>query len=153
VSSVLSLTMLAETLRISAPYVCAAIGGIWAERSGVVQIGLEGVLVTSAFSGVAAAHATGSAAIGLAAGVGAGAALSLGHALLVERAKVDAVVSGIALPAWRSTDSTTARPIRPRSRAFVSGLSARAAPPSWAARSPIRSRSRPSRSPRPRRGS
>lgn len=96
-SGVFSLTMLAETLRISAPYVCAAMGGIWAEKSGVVQIGLEAVLLTSAFTGVAVAHATGSAAVGLATGVLAGALLSLGHALLVERAKVHAMVSGIAL--------------------------------------------------------
>ncbi|MEZ4293530.1 MAG: ABC transporter permease [Polyangiaceae bacterium] len=96
-SGVLSLTMVAETLRISAPYVCAAVGGIWAERSGIIQIGLEGVLLTSAFASVAAAHATGSAAVGLATGVMAGALLSLGHALLVERAKVHAIVSGIAL--------------------------------------------------------
>lgn len=96
-SGVFSLTMLAETLRISAPYVCAAMGGIWAEKSGVVQIGLEAVLLTSAFTGVAVAHATGSAVLGLAAGVLAGALLSLCHALLVERAKVHAMVSGIAL--------------------------------------------------------
>lgn len=96
-SSVFSLTMLAETLRIAAPYTCAAMGGIWAEKSGVIQIGLEGVLLTSAFTGVAVAHATGSAVIGLLGGVTAGALLSMGHALLVERAKVHAIVSGIAL--------------------------------------------------------
>jgi general nucleoside transport system permease protein len=96
-SGVFSLTMLAETLRISAPYVCAAMGGIWAERSGVVQIGLEAVLLTSAFTSVAVAHATGNAVVGLAAGVMAGATISLGHALLVERVKVHAMVSGIAL--------------------------------------------------------
>ncbi len=89
--------MLAETLRIAAPYTCAAIGGIWAERSGVVQIGLEGVLLTSAFASVAVAHATQNAVVGLFAGVFAGSILSLGHALLVERAKVHAIVSGIAL--------------------------------------------------------
>lgn len=96
-SSIFSLTMLAETLRIAAPYTCAAMGGIWAEKSGVVQIGLEGVLLTSAFAGVAMAHASGSAALGLVGGVIAGALLSLGHALLVEKAKVHAIVSGIAL--------------------------------------------------------
>ncbi len=96
-SSVFSLTMLAETLRIAAPYTCAAMGGIWAEKSGVIQIGLEGVLLTSAFTGVVVAHATGSAVIGLLGGVVAGALLSWGHGLLVERAKVHAIVSGIAL--------------------------------------------------------
>lgn len=96
-SSLLSLTMLAETLRIATPYACAAVGGVLAERSGVVHIGLEGVLLVSAFASVATAHATGSAAAGLLAGVALGAAVSVGHALLTERARVHAVVSGIAL--------------------------------------------------------
>lgn len=96
-SAVFSLTMLAETLRIATPYACAAIGGIWAERAGVIQIGLEGVLLTSAFTSVSVAAVTGSAVLGLAAGVLAGALLSLLHGLLVERARVHAVISGIAL--------------------------------------------------------
>lgn len=96
-SSILSLTMLAETLRIAAPYACAAAGGIWAERAGIIHIGLEGVLLTSGFTGVAVAAATGSAALGLCAGVAAGAALSLAHGLVTEKARVDAVVSGIAV--------------------------------------------------------
>lgn len=96
-SSVLSLTMLAETLRIATPYACAAVGGIWAERAGVIQIGLEGVLLTSAFSSVAVAATTGSATLGLAAGAASGAALSLVHGALVEKARVNAVISGLAL--------------------------------------------------------
>lgn len=96
-SSVLSLTMVAETLRIATPYACAAVGGIWAERSGVIQIGLEAVLLTSAFTSVAVAATTGSAALGLLAGVASGALLSVLHAVLVERARVHAVISGIAL--------------------------------------------------------
>src|SRR5262249_37432877 len=89
--------MVAETLRIATPYACAAIGGIWAEKSGVIQIGLEGVLLTSAFASIAVANASGSAALGLAGGVAMGALLSLLHAVVVERARVHAVVSGIAL--------------------------------------------------------
>jgi simple sugar transport system permease protein len=89
--------MLAETLRIATPYACAAVGGIWSERSGIIQIGLEGVLLVSAFSSVAVAATTGSAALGLAAGVASGALFSLLHAVLVERARVHAVISGIAL--------------------------------------------------------
>jgi simple sugar transport system permease protein len=97
VSSLLSLTTLAETLRIAAPYACAAAGGVWAERSGVIQIGLEGVLLTSAFTSVAIAHATGSAAAGLLGGIVTGVVVSLLHSVLVLRARIDAVISGIAL--------------------------------------------------------
>lgn len=96
-SDVLSLTMLAETVRISVPYVCAAVAGVLAERSGVIQIGLEGILLGSAFAGVAVADATGSAAAGVLGGMALGVALSLAHGLLVEKARVHAVVSGIAL--------------------------------------------------------
>lgn len=96
-SGVFSLTMLAETLRIATPYACAAVGGIWAERSGVIQIGLEGVLLISAFTSVAVAATSGSATLGVVAGIGAGALFSLLHGLLVERARVHAVISGIAL--------------------------------------------------------
>lgn len=92
-----SLTMLAETLRIAVPYACAAVGGVWAERSGVIQIGLEGVLLTSAFSSVAVAEASGSMVLGLLAGVLMGIALSAVHAALVEYTRIDAVISGIAL--------------------------------------------------------
>ncbi len=96
-SSILSLTMLAETLRIAVPYACAAVAGVWAERSGIIQIGLEGILLTSAFISVSVTVGSGSAVLGLVAGVAAGALLSLFHAVLVERARIDAVVSGIAL--------------------------------------------------------
>jgi simple sugar transport system permease protein len=89
--------MVAETLRIATPYACAAVGGIWAERAGVIQIGLEAVLLTSAFTSIAVAVTTHSVLLGLAAGVASGAALSMLHAILVERARVHAVISGIAL--------------------------------------------------------
>jgi ABC-type uncharacterized transport system permease subunit len=93
----LSLTMLAETLRIAVPYACAAVAGVWAERAGVIQIGLEGVLLASAFCSVAVAQTTGSMALGLVAGIAIGVVVSLAHGWLVERARIDAVVSGIAV--------------------------------------------------------
>lgn len=96
-TSSFSLVMLAETLRIAVPYASAAIAGVWAERSGVIQIGLEGLLLTSAFTSVAVAVATGSATVGLAAGMASGVLLSLFHGVLVERFRIHAVVSGIAL--------------------------------------------------------
>ncbi len=96
-SGLVSLTSVAQTLRIAMPYACAATAGIWAEKSGVIQIGLEGILLTTAFVSITVAHATGSALGGLIAALVAGLLVSVAHALLVERGRVHAVVSGIAL--------------------------------------------------------
>jgi simple sugar transport system permease protein len=96
-SQLLSLTTLAESLRIAMPYACAAVGGVWAERSGIIHIGLEAVLLSSAFASIACAAASGSAAVGVVGGIAVGVAVSALHAWLVEHQRVDAVVSGIAL--------------------------------------------------------
>jgi simple sugar transport system permease protein len=89
-------TLLAQTLRMMVPYGCAALGGVWSERSGVVNIALEGILLSSGLAAVAVHVATGSAVLGVLGGVATGGALAAGHALAVS-AKVDAIVSGIAL--------------------------------------------------------
>ncbi len=95
--SLLSLTMLAQTLRMAVPYVCAGLGGVWSERSGVVNIALEGILLASALGGVVVHVATGSAWAGVLAGALVGAGIGLVHALIVVRGRVDAIVSGIAI--------------------------------------------------------
>jgi simple sugar transport system permease protein len=94
---ILSGTMLAQTTRMAIPYGCAALGGVLSERSGVVNIALEGTLLASALASVAAAHASGSAGVGIAAGVTCGAMVGLVHSVLVVRGRIDAIVSGIAL--------------------------------------------------------
>src|ERR1019366_661979 len=96
-TAVFSLSMLAQTLAASVPYVCAAQGGVLSERSGVVNIGLEGMLLGSALGAVAAANATGSAWVGALAGIGTGAAIGIVHALVVVKGRVDAIISGIAI--------------------------------------------------------
>jgi ABC-type uncharacterized transport system permease subunit len=95
--AVFSATMVAQTVRMAVPYACAGLGGVWSERSGVVNIALEGILLGSGLGGVAVHAATGSPWAGVAAGVVVGAALGAGHALAVVRGRVDAIVSGIAL--------------------------------------------------------
>jgi simple sugar transport system permease protein len=95
--SILSATMLAQTLRMAIPYVCAGLGGVWSERSGVVNIALEGILLAGGLGGVVAQVATGSAWAGVAAGAAVGAALGAAHALVVVRGRVDAIVSGLAV--------------------------------------------------------
>ncbi|WP_394828695.1 ABC transporter permease [Pendulispora albinea] len=95
--AVFSLSMLGQTLRTTVPYVCAALGGLWSERSGVVNIALEGLLLVSGMASVMVHHATGSAWAGVLAGAGAAALFALVHALLVVYGRIDAIVSGIAL--------------------------------------------------------
>jgi len=95
--TIFSVTMLAQTVRMSVPYACAALGGVWSERSGVVNIALEGTLLTSALAAVAVHVATHSATAGVLGAVIVGALFALVHALLVARARVNAIVSGIAL--------------------------------------------------------
>jgi simple sugar transport system permease protein len=94
---VFSATMTAETVRMAVPYACAALGGVWSERSGVVNIALEGILLASGFGGVAVHVATGSAWAGLVAGCLAGAGLGAAHALVVVFGRANAIVSGIAI--------------------------------------------------------
>jgi simple sugar transport system permease protein len=96
-TAIASATMLAQTLRMAVPYACAGLGGVWSERSGVVNIALEGMLLASGLGGVIAQHATGSAWLGIAAGALTGAAFGLAHAALCVRGRIDAIVSGIAL--------------------------------------------------------
>ncbi len=90
-------TMAVETLRMSVPYVCAALGGVVSERSGVVNIALDGLMLASALGGVATAIATGSAVAGVAGGVATGVLLALLHAVVVVRGRVDGIVSGVAI--------------------------------------------------------
>jgi len=61
--------MLDSTIRVATPLIFAALAGLFCERSGVVNIGLEGNLLASAFAGAATASVTGSAWEGVAAGV------------------------------------------------------------------------------------
>jgi simple sugar transport system permease protein len=93
------LQLLANTVVLSAPLVLAALGGLLSERSGVINIGLEGVMLTSACSTAIVGVATGSAVLGLAAGVGAGVLMSLLHALFTQAFSIDHIVSGMAINA------------------------------------------------------
>ena len=85
------------TLRVSTPLVLAALAGLFSERSGVIDIGLEGKMLGSAFAAAAAAAVTGSAWIGLAAGIGTSVALALLHGFACITHRGNQVVSGVAI--------------------------------------------------------
>lgn len=90
-------TMVAATVHLSIPYACAALGGVLCERSGVVNIALEGTLLSSALASIAVAHGSGSSVAGVLAGVACGALVGLVHAAFTLRARIDAIVSGLAI--------------------------------------------------------
>lgn len=92
------LVLLADsTIRVAAPLVLAALGGLFAERSGVVDIGLEGKMLGAAFAAAATAAVTGSAWLGLAAAVISSVLLALVHGFACVTHAGNQVVSGMAL--------------------------------------------------------
>ena len=95
--SLLLLSLAASTVRLAAPLVLAALAGLYAERSGVVDIGLEGKMLAAAFAGAAVAALTGSAALGLGAGIAAALVLALLHGVAAIAGGADQIVSGMAL--------------------------------------------------------
>jgi ABC-type uncharacterized transport system permease subunit len=95
--SLLLLSLAASTVRLAAPLVLAALAGLFAERSGVVDIGLEGKMLAAAFAGASVASLTGSAALGLGAGIAAALLLALLHGIAAITAGGDQIVSGMAL--------------------------------------------------------
>lgn len=86
----------ASTLRMSTPLVFAALGGYLSERSGVVNIALEGFMLLGAFAAAAASVATGSPWAGLGAAVIGGGAVALVYGLFVIRLRSDQIVAGTA---------------------------------------------------------
>jgi simple sugar transport system permease protein len=92
------LTLLAAaTARGAAPLVLAALGGLFAERSGVVDLGLEGKMLAAAFAAATTAVVTGSAWAGLGAGIAASLLVSLVHGYACITHRGNQVVSGMAL--------------------------------------------------------
>src|SRR5437879_1456189 len=89
--------LLAATLVTATPLTLAALGGMMCERSGVVNIALEGIMLTGAFVGYAVAFATHSLWLGVAAAILAGVLIASIHAILSISFLVDQIVSGTVI--------------------------------------------------------
>lgn len=90
-------TLLALTLLKATPIVYAALGGVISERSGIINIGLEGMMAAGAFTAVVASSVTGNPIAGVLAGVAAGAFFGYILGFAATRFKVDQIVAGTGI--------------------------------------------------------
>jgi len=120
------LILLLSAIRLTTPLLLAALGGLYSERSGVINIALEGLLLAGAFTAATVTHYSNNPWIGLAAAILAGMLVALIHGVACIKFKADQVVSGTAInilflgvPALLSGalfESTGATPQLPRSQ-------------------------------------
>ena len=91
------LTVLDSTMRLSTPLLLACLAGLFSERAGIFDIGLEGKMLAAAFFSAAFAYATGNVWLGLAAGIGASMLLSLLHGVASITFRGNQLISGVAI--------------------------------------------------------
>jgi simple sugar transport system permease protein len=89
--------MSAATLRVATPLILCAMGGLFSEKSGIIDVGLEGKMLMAAFFSAATASLTGSAWAGVGAGIVAAEVLALLHGFACITHRGNQVVSGVAL--------------------------------------------------------
>src|SRR5437867_8018497 len=87
-------SLLATTIRVAAPLTLGAISGLFCERSGVVNIAIEGMMLMGAFSAFIVGVLTGSLWLGLVGAIVSAGLLAALHALLSISFKVDQIISG-----------------------------------------------------------
>jgi general nucleoside transport system permease protein len=96
-SQVWSASLIAQMLVFATPLTFAAIGGMFSERSGVVNIGLEGMMLMGAFWGIWGADKTGSWVWAIVIAAASGGSLALVHAFFAIHLRADQIVGGVAV--------------------------------------------------------
>jgi general nucleoside transport system permease protein len=101
-NSAMLIGLIAATLRTATPLIFAGLGGVFSENSGVVNIGLEGMMVIGAFFSVMGTYLTGNPLMGVLFAMLAGAAVALIHGFLSIHLKADQIISGTAINLFSS---------------------------------------------------
>src|SRR3712207_8221723 len=96
-AEIFTLSLILSTVRLATPLLLAALGGMFSERAGVINIALEGLMLAGAFTAASMTWYAGSPWVGLLAAVAAGAAIAGVHAVASIRYRADQVVSGTAI--------------------------------------------------------
>ncbi len=96
-ADLLTISLIFSTIRLATPLILAALGGLFSERSGVINIALEGMMLAGAFTAAAVTYVTGNPWVGLAAAIAAGILVAAIHALACIRYRADQVVVGTAI--------------------------------------------------------
>jgi len=92
----------ASSIRVAIPLALAGLGGVFSERSGVVNIGLEGMILTGAFTAVAVTNFAGNPWVGVLGAILVGILLGLIHAVTCITFKANQIVSGVAINLFAS---------------------------------------------------
>ena len=96
-SEILTIAMLLSAIRLATPLIFAALGGLFSERSGVINIALEGLMLAGAFTAAVATYELHNPFLGMFCGILAGAALAYIYAVSCIKFQADQVVAGMAI--------------------------------------------------------
>jgi len=96
-NEILTVAMLLSAIRLSTPLIFAALGGLFSERSGVINIALEGLMLAGAFTAAVATYELHNPFLGMFCGILAGAALAYIYAVSCIKFQADQVVAGMAI--------------------------------------------------------
>ena len=96
-NEIFNISLIFSAIRMATPLILAALGGLYSERSGVINIALEGIMLAGAFTAAAITWYAGSPFVGLFAGILAGVAVAAIHAVACIRFRADQVVTGTAI--------------------------------------------------------
>lgn len=96
-TEIINISLIGSTIRLATPLILAAIGGLYSERAGVINIALEGIMLAGAFTAAAISAKTGSPYLAAISAVISGVVVALIHAVACIRYRADQVVIGTAI--------------------------------------------------------